>query len=91
MQPLAGSLLASMGGIVGHVRRHFRILFVDSGSLGGGGGGFKSIFFLGDENGFEKLSRNGFLSHSPTYLARISSGSFGPNAPFRPFLPEGIK
>ena len=39
MQQLAGSLLASIGGIGGHVRRHFRILFVDSRFLGGGGGG----------------------------------------------------
>ena len=31
-------------------------------------GAFKSIFFLEDENGFEKLGRNGFLSHSLTYL-----------------------
>ena len=34
MQPLGRSLLASMGGMVGHVRRHFRILFVDSRFLG---------------------------------------------------------
>ena len=52
MQPLAGSLLASMGGTVGHVRRHFRVLFVDSRFLGRV---FKSIFFLGNENGFEKI------------------------------------
>ena len=56
MQPLAGSLLASMGGMVGHVRRHFRTLFVDSRFLRGGGGGFKSIFFLGDENGLKNLA-----------------------------------
>ena len=41
------------GEIVGHVHRHFRILFVDSGFIGGGGGGgLESIFLLGDENGF---------------------------------------
>ena len=39
MQPLAGSLLACMGEIVGHVCRHFRIHFVESRFLGGGGGG----------------------------------------------------
>ena len=68
MQPLAGSLLANMGRKAGHVRRHFGILLWIVDSLGGGGGGFKSIFFLGDDGGFEKLGRNGFLSHSPTYL-----------------------
>ena len=52
MHPLAGSVLVSMGGIVGHVRRHLRILFVDSWFLGRV---FKSIFFLVDKNGFEKI------------------------------------
>ena len=65
MQPLAGSLFSSMEGIVGHVRRHFRILSVDSWFLGKV---FKSIFFLGDENGLEKLGRNGFIFYSLTYL-----------------------
>ena len=70
MQPLAGSVLASMGGgggggIVGHVRRHFRILSVDSRFLGRV---CKSIFFLVDKNGFEKIGPEWFLSHSPTYL-----------------------
>ena len=88
MQPLAGSLLVGMGEIVGHVRRNFRILFVDSRFLGRV---FKSILFLGEGNCFKKLVRNGFLSHSPTYLVQIFSGSFAPNAPFRPFLPEEIK
>ena len=42
MQPLTGSLLASMGGggggMVGHVHRHFRILLWIVGSWGVGGG-----------------------------------------------------
>ena len=58
MQPLAGSLLASMGGVVGHVRRHFRILSVESQLFGGG---VKSMFFLGDENGFKKLDGTDFF------------------------------
>ena len=37
---------------VGHVRRHFWILLVDS--RFSWGGFFKCIFFLGDENVFEK-------------------------------------
>ena len=48
MQPLAGSLVR---GIVRHVRRHFRIFFVDRRFLGGGGGsspysslGMKMVF-----------------------------------------------
>ena len=67
MHPLAGSLLASMCVCVcvGDGWAHpqtFQNAFLDSRFLGVGGG-VKSIFFLGVENGFEKLVLNGFLSH----------------------------
>ena len=69
MQQLAGSLLASIGGewlgTSADISEYFLWIV---GSWGGGGGLFKSIFLLRDENGFEKLGRNGFLSHSPTYF-----------------------
>ena len=65
MQQLVGSFLPSMGwlGTSSDISEYF-LWIVGSWE----GGGFKSIFFLGDENGFEKLGRNGFLSHPPTYL-----------------------
>ena len=46
MQPLAGSLLASMGGMVRHVRRHFGILLLIVGSWGAGRGGGVQIHIL---------------------------------------------
>ena len=51
MQPLSGFSSCQHEGMVGHVRRHFRILFVDSRFLGEV---FKSKFFLGNETGLEK-------------------------------------
>ena len=50
MQPLAGSLLASMD-----TSADISECFLWMVGSWGGGGGFKSIFSLGDENGFEKL------------------------------------
>ena len=44
MQLLAGSLIASMGEMIGHVCRHFRILSMDSRFLGGRGGGGSSPY-----------------------------------------------
>ena len=39
---------------------------------------------------YRNLGRNEFVLQSPTCYINIFSGSFGPNAQFCPFLPEGI-
>ena len=76
------------GGRVGHVRRHFRILLVDSQFLGEG---FSSPYSSsGMKMSLKKMGRNGFLPIHRLTEFKYCQAVFGPNAPSRPFLPEGI-
>ena len=81
MQPLSGFSSCQHEGMVGHVHRHFRILFVDSRFWGQV---FKSKFFLGNETGLEKMDQNGFL------FPFIDLLNLNILRQFRPFLPEEI-
>ena len=90
MQPLAGFASCQHGGGgggVGHVCRHFRIFFVDSQFLGRV---FKSISSSGMKIALKNWA--GIDSFPFTDLLSLNIlRQFWPNAPFRPFLHEGIK
>ena len=92
MQPLAGSLLASMGRIVGHVRRHFRILSVDSQFLeGGGGGGSSPYSSLGMKMALKNWAgMDSFPIHTDLLSLNILR-QFWAQCTISPFLPDGIK
>ena len=55
-------------------------------------GGFPSPYSsAGMKMSLKKLGRNGFLPIHRLTKLKYSQAVFGPNALFRPFLPEGIK